>query len=95
MSDNSEAEGADQVRPIVLVVDDSRMQRRILGASLTQMGYDVVEAASGEEALAMCQERHFELVLSDWMMPGMDGLEFCQEFRKLDRDEYGYFILLT
>lgn len=79
----------------VLVVDDSRAQRRILSSYLTRWGYSVVEAGSGVEALAICAEREVDLVVSDWMMPGMTGLEFCQAFRELDRDHYGYFILLT
>lgn len=79
----------------VLVVDDSRMQRRIMMKSLMNWGFDVVEAATGDEALSLCQSMVPDLVLSDWMMPGMDGLEFCRNFRKLPVDSYGYFILLT
>ncbi|MEQ9692811.1 SpoIIE family protein phosphatase [Shimia sp. SDUM112013] len=79
----------------VLLVDDSRLQRRILSASLVSDGYEVVEAGSGEEALDLCKEYPPDLVLSDWIMPGMDGLEFCQAFRQLESDKYGYFILLT
>ncbi|NSX53562.1 PP2C family protein-serine/threonine phosphatase [Parasulfitobacter algicola] len=79
----------------VLVVDDSRLQRRILAASLVRWGYEVIEASSGEEALAICQTDTIHFVVSDWMMPGMNGLEFCREFRALDRSKYGYFILLT
>ncbi len=79
----------------VLVVDDSKAQRRILALSLARWGYDVVEAASGDDALALCRLESFDLVLSDWMMPGMTGLDFCREFRALPREGYGYFILLT
>lgn len=79
----------------VLVVDDSRAQRRILSAYLTRWGYDVVEAASGPEALEICKTQKIDLVVSDWMMPGMTGLELCAAFRKLEREGYGYFILLT
>ncbi len=79
----------------VLVVDDSRSQRRLLRASLTRWGYDVTEAGSGEEALALCRAGHFDIVLSDWMMTGMSGLDFCRAFRGLDREAYAYFILLT
>lgn len=79
----------------ILVVDDSKAQRKILSLSLVRWGYDVVEADSGEEALEKCQKEAFDLVLSDWMMPGMTGLEFCKEFRALPRLGYGYFILLT
>lgn len=79
----------------VLVVDDSRLQRRILTASLRKWGFAVSEAASGEEALAICRDAPPDLVLSDWMMPGMSGIEFCGEFRSMPRENYGYFILLT
>lgn len=80
---------------LVLVVDDSRLQRRLLSKSLANWGFEVAEAASGEEALAFCAERQPDLILSDWMMPGMSGLEFCQAFRALSDDHYAYFILLT
>lgn len=79
----------------VLVVDDSRLQRRILSQSLKSWGFEVVEAESGDEAIDVCRALHPDLVLSDWMMPGMDGLEFCRAFRALPGEDYGYFILLT
>jgi len=79
----------------VLVVDDSGMQRRILCASLKRWGFTVSEAKSGIEALRRSREDPPDLVLSDWMMPGMDGLDFCREFRAMARESYGYFILLT
>jgi len=79
----------------VLVVDDSRAQRRLLSSMLKRWGYEVLEADSGHAALEICQSEPLDLILSDWMMPGMNGLEFCKEFRKLERDNYGYFILLT
>lgn len=87
--------GAAAETPVVLVVDDSRMQRRILSASLRRWGYRVAEAASGEEALARCMGERVDLIVSDWMMEGMTGLAFCRAFRALPRDSYGYFILLT
>ena len=79
----------------VLVVDDSRVQRKILSASLLRWGYLVLEAASGAEALALCAHLSVDVVVSDWMMPGMTGLELCSAFRAMPRDSYGYFILLT
>ena len=79
----------------VLVVDDSRAQRRILSVQLQRWGYQVVEADSGEAGLDLCRNQVFDIVLSDWMMTGMTGLEFCQAFRALPREGYGYFILLT
>ncbi|SLN67877.1 Phosphoserine phosphatase RsbP [Pseudooceanicola marinus] len=79
----------------VLVVDDSRLQRRILLSSLSGWGYELREADSGEAALAVCRDWPPDLVISDWMMPGMDGLDFCKQFRTLERESYGYFLLLT
>lgn len=79
----------------VLVVDDSRLQRRILAASLQKWGFTITEAESGDEAMEICRESPPDLVLSDWMMPGMTGPEFCRAFRDMPRDSYGYFILLT
>jgi sigma-B regulation protein RsbU (phosphoserine phosphatase) len=79
----------------VLVVDDSRAQRRVLSLALARGGYRVTEADSGISALALCRETQFDIVLSDWMMPGMNGLDFCREFKALPRNGYGYFVLLT
>lgn len=80
---------------VALLVDDSRVQRRILRALLEKWGYTVLEAGSGVEALQICRERQVDFIISDWMMPGMTGLEFCAAFREMRRDSYGYFILLT
>nr|WP_224824395.1 fused response regulator/phosphatase [Cognatishimia sp. MH4019] len=79
----------------ILVVDDSAGQRKLLSKSLQRSGFDVIEAASGQAALDLCQSQSVDLVISDWMMPGMDGLEFCRAFRGIEREGYGYFILLT
>ncbi|MDW3223711.1 MAG: fused response regulator/phosphatase [Paracoccaceae bacterium] len=80
---------------LVLVVDDSRLQRKILSSSLKRWGYRVMEAASGEAAMEICAIHSPELVLSDWMMPGMSGIEFCKAFRETSGEGYSYFILLT
>ncbi|MEP0964848.1 MAG: SpoIIE family protein phosphatase [Roseobacter sp.] len=85
----------DADKRLILVVDDSRLQRKILSSSLKRWGYEVIEAETGDAAIEMCVARKPELVISDWVMPGMSGLEFCNEFKKLTSDCYGYFILLT
>lgn len=78
-----------------LVVDDSAAQRLVLAKNLERWGYQVTQAASGDTALQLCQTNRFDLILSDWMMPGMNGLDFCRAFRALDHESYSYFILLT
>ncbi len=86
----------DEAQPRhVLIADDSKAQRRLLALSLQRSGYRVTEAESGQEALALCLETAFDFVISDWMMPGLTGPEFCTAFRALPHDNYGYFILLT
>lgn len=93
--------GADQTKqiarrsPVVLVADDSRLQREILKRSLSEWGYLVREADTGRAAMEICLVEDIDIILSDWMMPEMSGLEFCQAFRAMDRDSYSYFILLT
>ncbi len=87
---------SQEVAPLpVLVVDDSKAQRRLLAKTLIKWGYEIIEAASGAQALEICAGVDVELVISDWLMPGMSGIEFCQAFRALKRDRPGYFILLT
>ncbi|MEP1767278.1 MAG: fused response regulator/phosphatase [Sulfitobacter sp.] len=79
----------------VLVVDDSKLQRKLLTLALKRWGFDVTEAGSGEEALECVARQRPDLILSDWMMPGMTGLELCHQCRKMEGEEYLYFILLT
>lgn len=79
----------------VMVVDDSRAHRQLIALHLREWGYDVLQAASGADALALCLEHPVDLILSDWMMPGMSGIELCRAFRAMPRENYGYFILLT
>ncbi len=87
---------AGSVRPFhVLVVDDSRAQRHILTVQLRRWGYRVTECEGAAEALVLCSGADVDIIISDWMMPGMTGLEFCGAFRALGRESYGYFVLLT
>lgn len=89
--------GDDVQRAIerILVVDDSRAQRKFLSAILRRQGYAVAQAACGKEALDIVRSDPPDLILSDWMMPGMNGLELCREVRGLASDRYVYFVLLT
>lgn len=79
----------------VLVVDDSRSQRLLLAAGLRNAGYAVLQAGTAQEALDLCARIEIDLVLSDWMMPGMSGIDFCRALRAAHPDRYIYFILLT
>jgi len=65
----------------ILVVDDNAVNRRLLRALLTKAGYRVLEAESGETALALAVPQPPDLVLLDVMMPGMDGYAVCGELK--------------
>lgn len=83
-------------RPLqVLVVDDSRLQRRILSMALKKKGYVVFEAEDGNHGYDVFSAQHIDIVISDWMMPGLSGPELCRKLRARDCDHYVYIILLT
>ncbi len=66
-----------------LIIDDSRAVRLLIGAILRQQGFEVFEAANGQEGIEKLQQNtEVKLVLVDWNMPIMDGLQFIQEVRK-------------
>ena len=79
----------------VLVVDDSAAQRLVLATGLKDWGYRVLQAPSAEEALDILAAEEVDLVLSDWLMPGMSGVDFCAALRRSNPERYIYFILLT
>jgi two-component system chemotaxis response regulator CheY len=66
-----------------LIVDDSRVIRRVASKIVHDLGFDVDEAENGRKALNALTIRMPDLILVDWDMPVMDGLEFAKELRKL------------
>src|SRR5262245_13755878 len=66
----------------VLLVEDSALVRRVLQDELSSGGFDVVSAADGQEALARVAEKRFDVVVTDVVMPGMDGLELMDAIRR-------------
>lgn len=79
----------------VLIVEDSRLYRRLLSGMLAQWGYKVSEAENGLAALQILESQPVSLVISDWEMPEMDGLTLCREIRSRQVGNYIYVILLT
>lgn len=77
--------------PILLVEDDADA-RLMMAKLLSVVGYEVVAAASGEEALKLVEERAFALVIIDYMMPRMNGLELFNRLRELRPAIKGIFL---
>jgi CheY-like chemotaxis protein len=78
-----------------LIADDDDITRLLLSSALTKLGHDVQEASNGREALAAWRSGEFPFIISDWMMPDLDGLEFCRRIRAEQRAQYTYIVLLT
>ena len=78
----------------ILLVDDSGTMRTIQKRVLAKLGVeDVTEAEDGCQALKAFEEQSFDIILSDWNMPNMDGLTFLKEIRQRDKDIP--FIMIT
>jgi sigma-B regulation protein RsbU (phosphoserine phosphatase) len=81
--------------PGVLVIDDSAAQRMMLVTLLRRWGFRATACADASEALDIARDPGIGLIVSDWMMPGMTGPEFCRRLRARPREGYQYVILLT
>lgn len=80
----------------VLIAEDDAVSRLILCRSLEKLGHECLAAGNGEVALGLYRNTpEVDLIISDWMMPGIDGLELCRQVRADKRDKYTYFIFLT
>ena len=79
----------------ILVVDDNLLQRTVLEASLKAAGYEVSVAENGKEGLDIFRRGYYPIVMTDWVMPEMTGLELCRAIRSDDSGRYTYIILLT
>ena len=65
--------------PRILIVDDNETNRDILRMRLVRHGYELMEAADGEEAMAAARQHHPDLILLDVMMPKVNGVEACRQ----------------
>jgi diguanylate cyclase (GGDEF)-like protein len=79
----------------VVVVDDDPLVRLVLAKAVGSTGHVALPTDSGEGALELVETGSVDVVVSDWMMPGMTGLELCRLIRARDAIEYVYFMLVT
>jgi DNA-binding response OmpR family regulator len=79
----------------VLVADDEPISRKLLQSYLQKWGCEVTAAQDGAEAWSCFQRDEFPVVITDWMMPELDGVELVRRIRSAPRSGYVYVILLT
>jgi two-component system phosphate regulon response regulator PhoB len=86
---------ANQARPLILVVEDEASLVTLLRYNLEKEGFRVAEAGDGEEALTVLAERKPDLVLLDWMLPTLSGIEVCRQIRRKPATRELPVIMLT
>jgi phosphoserine phosphatase RsbU/P len=79
----------------ILVVDDDRVNREIISRHLTALEYEVIACADGQDAWRIIESEEISLVVTDWIMPRMDGIELCNKIRHTPLGRYIYTIIVT
>jgi phosphoserine phosphatase RsbU/P len=79
----------------ILVAEDDPVATKILQRALESFGHKVILTANGDEAWEAFDREPVRIIISDWLMPNLDGLELCQKVRGRKKTLYTYFILLT
>jgi diguanylate cyclase (GGDEF)-like protein len=81
--------------PPILLAEDDPVTRMLLARSLKKAGYLVEAVGDGLAALEHMQQQYYPILITDWEMPGMDGVALCRAVRRLPLDGYVYMLLLT
>jgi len=79
----------------ILIAEDDMLSRKLLATNLKEMGHTVDNARDGMEAWEMFDRSPYRIVVSDWLMPELNGLDLCERIRARKNTHYTYFILLT
>ncbi len=79
----------------ILVVDDEVVSRKKLKMLTQSLGYTTISASNGEDAWTLWQREKPQIVISDWIMPGMSGLDLCRKIRESSSDRYTFLIIVT
>ena len=79
----------------ILIAEDDPIATKVLRLTLQKLGHEVIAASNGAEAWEMFHREPVRVVISDWMMPELDGLELCRRVRDRPMTLYTYFIILT
>lgn len=89
------SEGRDAQALRALIAEDHEPTAHVLKRAMERMNHDVLVASNGEQAWSLLQHEHVPLVISDWMMPGLDGPSLCRRIRGRADKRYTYIVLVT
>jgi len=84
-----------QTPPAILLAEDDPVTRMLMTRFLKKAGYEVDAVGDGAEAFDKMTKRYYPILITDWEMPGMDGLALCKAVRNIQLDGYVYTLLLT
>jgi two-component system cell cycle response regulator len=79
----------------LLLAEDEPLQRKVIARVLSRAGYEVHVVTNGEEAFARLLHEPFQILVTDWDMPGLDGAKLCRRIRRADLAGYLYILMLT
>lgn len=85
----------DPLKPVILVVEDEAALVSLLRYNLEKAGFEILDAGDGEGALTILAERPVDLVLLDWMLPSVSGIEICRRMRRQPETRNTPVIMLT
>lgn len=83
------------IEPLVMIVDDDERILRLLTHLLEKDGFRLIAARDGEEALRVAKESTPDIIITDWMMPRISGIELCRELKRIEALRNSYIIMLT
>lgn len=81
--------------PLVLIVEDEPAQREVLAYNIRSEGYSVITAGAGDEALVMARETPPDLIVLDWMLPNVSGIEVCRQLKTAEETRKIPVIMLS
>ena len=79
----------------ILIADDELVSRKKMEKIIHSLGHESLSAADGVEAWKIWNDERTRMVITDWVMPRLDGLEFCRKIRKSEGSQYTYIIMVT
>jgi diguanylate cyclase (GGDEF)-like protein len=88
-------QAAAETSNAILLAEDDPVTRMLMTRFLKKAGYEVKAVGDGNEALDQMTQRYYPILVTDWEMPGMDGIDLCKAVRSLQLDGYVYALLLT